>query len=168
MPDDELIALEHENWMTYLTGVVSCTSRDSVTRDGGVVTLLTGLPFDWLNQVLVEHEDATPDGVLAGIARARERGDPIVVRLREGIDDRFVRTMSQAGLEAAGEETSTPDKSARASGRSSDTARTPNRSLAHGARHDGVAWLEACARETLDGERAPGPTFVDWRGRPPP
>ena len=70
MTDDELIALEHENWIAYLTGVVPCTSGATV-RAGGVVTILTGLPFDWFNQVLVEHEEATPGGMLAGVARAR-------------------------------------------------------------------------------------------------
>jgi hypothetical protein len=108
MTCDELIALEHENWIAYLTGVVSCTSRAKVTRTEGVVTILTGLPMDWFNQVLVEHEKATPDGVLAGVAQARERGYPFVVRLREGIDDRFIPTLTQAGLAPAGEETSTP------------------------------------------------------------
>jgi GNAT superfamily N-acetyltransferase len=107
MTDDELIALEHENWIAYLTGVVSCTSRATVTRAGGVVTILTGLPFDWFNQVLVEREQATPEDVLAAVARAREQGDPFVVRLREGIDGRFVRTLARAGLEPEGE-TSTP------------------------------------------------------------
>ena len=108
MTDDELIALEHENWIAYLTGVVRCTSGANVARAGGVVTILTGLPFDWFNQVLVEHEEATPGGMLAGVARGRERGDPFVVRLREGIDDRFVRMLTRAGLESGGEETSTP------------------------------------------------------------
>jgi GNAT superfamily N-acetyltransferase len=108
MTDDGLIALEHENWIAYLTGTASCTSRASVTRAGGVVTILTGLSFDWFNQLLVEDEDATPDGLLAGVARARERGDPFVVRLRRGIDDRFVATLARAGLEPEGEETSTP------------------------------------------------------------
>jgi GNAT superfamily N-acetyltransferase len=108
MTDDELIALEHENWIAYLTGTVTCTSRASVTRAGGVVTILTGLPFDWFNQVLVENEEATPDGLLAGVARARELGDPFVSRLRQGIDDRFIPTLTQAGMEPAGEETSTP------------------------------------------------------------
>lgn len=108
MLDDELIALEHENWIAYLTGVVSCTKRAAVTRAGGLVTILTGLPFDWFNQILVEHEEASPDGVLAGVARAREQGDPFVVRLRAGIDDRFVRTLAEAGLEPMGDETSTP------------------------------------------------------------
>ncbi len=107
MTGDELIALEHENWIAYLTGVVSCASQATVTHAGGVVTILTGLPFDWFNQVLVEHEEATRDGVLAGVARAREQGDPFVVRLREGIDDRFVRTLADAGLEPA-MEPSTP------------------------------------------------------------
>ena len=108
MTDDELIALEHENWIAYLTGVVSCTSRATVTRAGGVVTILTGLPFDWFNQVLVEHAEATRDGVLAGVARAREQGHPFVVRLRDGIDGRFVGTLAEAGLEPEGEAASTP------------------------------------------------------------
>ena len=108
MTDDALIALEHESWIAYLTGVVGCTPRAAVARAGGVVTILTGLPFDWFNQVLVEHEVATPDALLAGVARARERGDPFVVRLREGIDDRFVPTLLQAGLEPEEAETATP------------------------------------------------------------
>ena len=106
--DDELVALEHENWIAYVTGVVSCTGPAEVTRVGGVVTVLTGLPMDWFNQVLIEREEATAAGVLAGVAKARERGDHFVVRLREGIDDRFIPTLTQAGLAAAGEETSTP------------------------------------------------------------
>jgi GNAT superfamily N-acetyltransferase len=108
MTNDELAALEHESWIAYVTGVVSCTSRARVTRAGGVVTVLTGLPMDWFNQVLIERGEATPAGVLAGVAEARERGDHFVVRLREGIDDRFIPTLTQAGLAPAGEETSMP------------------------------------------------------------
>jgi hypothetical protein len=108
MTYDELVALEHENWIGYLTGVVGCTSGAEVTRAGGVVTILTGLPFDWFNQVLIEREGATATGVLAGVAQARERGDHFVVRLREGIDDRFIPTLTQAGLAPAEEATSTP------------------------------------------------------------
>jgi GNAT superfamily N-acetyltransferase len=108
MTPDELVALEHENWIAYVTGVVSCTNRAKVTHSGGVVTILTGLPMDWFNQVLIECEEATPVDVLAGVARARERGDHFVVRLREGIDDRFIPILAQAGLAPAGEETSTP------------------------------------------------------------
>lgn len=108
MTYDELVALEHENWIAYVTGVVSCANRAEVTHAGGVVTILTGLPMDWFNQVLIEREEATPAGVLAGVAAARERGDDFVVRLREGIDDRFIPTLIQAGLAAAGVETVTP------------------------------------------------------------
>ena len=108
MMSDQLVALEHENWIAYLTGVVSCASRPSVPRAGGVVTLLTGLPMDWFSQVLIERDEATPAGVLAGVAEARERGDRFVVRLREGIDDRFIPTLARAGLTPAGEGTSTP------------------------------------------------------------
>jgi GNAT superfamily N-acetyltransferase len=108
MTPDELVALEHENWIAYLTGVASCTSGTSVTRAGGVVTLLTGLSMDWFNQVLIEHGEATSAGVLAAVAEARERGADFVVRLREGIDDRLIPTLTQAGLAATGLETSTP------------------------------------------------------------
>jgi GNAT superfamily N-acetyltransferase len=108
MTSDELVALEHENWIAYVTGVVTCTSRAKVTRVGGVVTLLTGLPMDWFNQVLIERNEATAAGVLDAVALARERGDPFVVRLRERFDDRFIPTLTRAGLARAGEETSTP------------------------------------------------------------
>jgi hypothetical protein len=108
MTHDELVALEHENWIAYVTSVVSCTSAARVTRTGGVVTILTGLPFDWFNQLLIEHDEATPADLLAGLTKARERGHQFVVRLREGIDDRFIPTLAEAGLAPAGEETSTP------------------------------------------------------------
>jgi GNAT superfamily N-acetyltransferase len=108
MTDTELVALEHQNWIAYLTGVVSCTSRAQVRRAGGVVAILTGLPFDWFNQVLIEHEAATPAAVLAGVAQARERGDRFVVRLRVGIDDRFIPTLTQAGLVPESSDTLTP------------------------------------------------------------
>jgi GNAT superfamily N-acetyltransferase len=108
MTRDELAALEHENWVAYLTGVVSCTDRATVTRAGGVVAILSGLPFDWFNQVLIEREEATAAGVLAGVAQGREWGGPFVVRLRDGIDDRFIPTLSQAGLAPEGAETPTP------------------------------------------------------------
>jgi len=104
-PDE--VALEHENWIAYLTGVVSCTDHAQVAHDRGVLTILTGLPFDWFNQVLVERGDATPAGLHAGVAVARDRGEPFVVRLRVGIDDRFIPTLTEAGLAPAGEETST-------------------------------------------------------------
>jgi hypothetical protein len=108
MTSDELVAFEHENWIAYVTGVVRCANRAKVTRSGGVVTLLTGLPMDWFNQVLIEREDATPAGLLAGVGQARERGDHYVVRLREGIDDRFIPTLTQAGLAQAGKGSSMP------------------------------------------------------------
>jgi GNAT superfamily N-acetyltransferase len=92
------VALEHENWIAYLTGVVRCADGAKVTREGGVVTILTDLPFDWFSQVMVEADDAAPEAVMAGAALARERGDPFVVRLRGGIDDRLIPALVQAGF----------------------------------------------------------------------
>jgi GNAT superfamily N-acetyltransferase len=108
MSNDDLVAHEHENWIAYLTGVVTCSGRAKVMRGGGVVTILTGLPFDWFNQILIEREGATPAGVLAGVARARERSPSFVVRLREGLDDRFIATLTRAGLASAREDATTP------------------------------------------------------------
>jgi len=101
-------ALEHENWIGYLTGVVSCTGRAPVTRAGGVVTILTGLPFDWFNQVLIERDGATTPGVMNALALARGQGQRFVVRLREGTDDHFIPTLGEAGLVPAGQATMTP------------------------------------------------------------
>ena len=108
MTEDELSALEHENWIAYLTGVVRCSGRARVTRAGGVVAILTGLPFDWFNQVLIERGEATLADALDGVAEARQRRDPFVVRLREGVDDRFMPALAEAGLRRGGSATTTP------------------------------------------------------------
>jgi hypothetical protein len=107
-----LAVLEHDNWIAYLTGVVACSRRAEVTRAGGAVAILTDLPFDWFNQVLIEREGATPAGVLAGVDKARKHGDPFVVRLRDGIDDRFVVTLARAGLVAKEQDPTTPGMAA--------------------------------------------------------
>ena len=104
----ELAALEHENWIAWMAGVASCGSPITLSRTGGVFTLLTGLPMDWFNQILIEGEDTTPAAVLDAVLQARAQGIDPVVRLRHGIDHRFIPTLSQAGLEAAAPETATP------------------------------------------------------------
>ena len=112
MTSDELAALEHENWIAYLTGVASCNARTMVARSGGVLTLLTGLPMDWFNQILIEDEHATPaavlDAVLDAVIQARAQGIDFVVRLRQGVDDRFIPTLIQAGLEHQPPQTAIP------------------------------------------------------------
>lgn len=108
MTNNELATLEHANWIAYLTGVASCASRTTVTRAGGVVTLLTGLPSDWFNQILIERDEATRPDLLSAIDEARAGAEPFVVRLRSDIDDRFSPTLIQAGMEAMGKEHATP------------------------------------------------------------
>ena len=104
----ERAALEHENWIAYLTGAVRCNRAARVHRDGGAVTILSDIPFDWFNQVLVERPDATPAGLLAGVEEGRVHAGGFVVRLRYGVDDRFIPTLTRTGLVAAGEATTTP------------------------------------------------------------
>jgi GNAT superfamily N-acetyltransferase len=108
MSRGELAALEHENWIAYLTAVATCHARTTVARTGGVVTLLTGLPMDWFNQILIEGEHTTPAAVLDAVIHARAQGIEFVVRLRQAIDDRFIPTLIQAGLESGSPETVTP------------------------------------------------------------
>jgi GNAT superfamily N-acetyltransferase len=104
----ERAALEHENWIAYLTSVVRCTDSGRVHREGGTVTIVSDIPFDWFNQVLVERPDATPVGLLAGVERVFANDSGSVVRLREGIDDRFIPILTKAGLVAADAATTTP------------------------------------------------------------
>ena len=112
MHPNGLAVREHENWISYLTGVVTCSRRAEVTRVGGAVAILTDLPFDWFNQILIEDEGATPAGVLAGVDKGRTLGDRFVVRLREGIDDRFVVTLASAGMVAKEFDPTTPGMAA--------------------------------------------------------
>jgi hypothetical protein len=104
----ERAALEHENWIAYLTGVVRCTNAARVRRDGGAVSILSDIPFDWFNQVLIERPDATRAGLLAVTEAGLGRGSGFVVRLRDDADDRFIPTVTRTGLVAAGEATTTP------------------------------------------------------------
>jgi GNAT superfamily N-acetyltransferase len=108
MKATERAALEHENWIAYLTSAVRCNRTARVHRDGGVVTILSDMPSDWFNQVLVERPDATPAGLLAGVANGRSHIRDFVVRMRAGVDDRFVATLTGAGLVAAGEAATFP------------------------------------------------------------
>jgi GNAT superfamily N-acetyltransferase len=104
----ERAALEHENWIAYLTGVVRCTDSAFVRRAGGAVTILSDLSFDWFNQVLVERSDATPAGLRAGVEAGLAHATGFVVRLRDGPDDRFIPVLTEIGLAAADEAAVTP------------------------------------------------------------
>jgi hypothetical protein len=104
----ERVVLEHENWIAYLTGVVRCTDAARVHRDGGAVSILSDIPFDWFNQVLIERPDATPAGLQAVMQEELGHGSGLVVRLRGGVDDRFMSTLTRTGLVDAGEAATTP------------------------------------------------------------
>jgi hypothetical protein len=104
----ERAALEHENWIAYLTGVAGCAGTARVHREGGALAVLSDMPFDWFNQVLVDRPDASARDVLACVEHGRARGGSFVVRLREGADDRFVPLLTRSSFVPAGDDTFVP------------------------------------------------------------
>ena len=101
-------ALEHENWIAYLTGVGRCSPSVEIERIHGVVGIRSSMPFDWFNQVLVERDRARVVDLLAAAEKRRVGAESPIVRLRDGIDDRFIPGLTRAGWLAAGQGTMTP------------------------------------------------------------
>lgn len=101
-------ALEHENWIAYLTGVASCSETVQIRRIGGVLGIRSGMPFDWFNQVLVESDDATASDLLTAVGRATHSVDDPIVRLRDGTDSRLIPDLTSDGWIAGGAGSTTP------------------------------------------------------------
>ncbi len=95
-----LAGLEHGNWIDYLAASVALNPNGLVVRDRGIVTLLGHVPMRFFNQILVEDPTATASAITDGVTRGRARGDPFVVSLRDGLDDRFTSLMTGLGLVA--------------------------------------------------------------------
>lgn len=108
MTSPDRAALEHENWIAYLTGVGRCSPSVEIHQIGGVVGIHSDMPFDWFNQVLIERDDALASDLLAAVDPAVRRADGLLVRLRAGIDDRFPPSLARAGWIAADAGTMTP------------------------------------------------------------
>lgn len=105
-------ALEHENWIGYLTGIARGSAAVEVERYRGIVAIRSAVPFDWLNQVLVERNDSRAEDLLAIAGRSVLEADAPIVRLRAGVDDRFVPALEAAGWSSAGADTITPGMTA--------------------------------------------------------
>ena len=108
MTSPDRATLEHENWIAYLTGVGRFSSAVEIGRIDGVVGIRSSMPFDWFNQVLVERDDAPASALLAAASAGPAGTDGPIIRLRDGIDDRFVPALMRAGWVAAGPGTMTP------------------------------------------------------------
>lgn len=93
-----LARLEHENMIEADIVAASQVPRSIVRREGGVATILTGLPVRVFNQVVVAETSASPDAIRAGVEVARERGDRFAVTLRRGTDDRYRPVVDGLGL----------------------------------------------------------------------
>jgi GNAT superfamily N-acetyltransferase len=94
-----LAALEHENMVEAMTGVAVAVAGARVRRSGGVAFFATGLPIRLFNQVIVEDETATNDGIVEAVGAMRARKAHFVVSLRRGTDARYVPLMADLGLE---------------------------------------------------------------------
>jgi GNAT superfamily N-acetyltransferase len=93
-----LALFEHENMIEALATAAAPVPEALVERADGVALIATGLPPRLFNQVLVERDGVRPEAITAAVAKTRHRGDPFVVSLRAGMDDRFLPLMAQLGL----------------------------------------------------------------------
>jgi GNAT superfamily N-acetyltransferase len=93
-----LARLEHENMVEALATAAALAPDALVERADGVALIATGLPPRLFNQVLVERDSVRPEAITAAVAKTRDRGDPFVVSLRAGMDDRHLPLMEQLGL----------------------------------------------------------------------
>jgi len=162
-------ALEHENWIAYLTGVGRCNAWVDIERIGGTVSIRSSMPFDWFNQVLVEREDALASDLIAAARSGSRSTESHVVRLRDGIDDRFIAGITAAGWEAAPSGTMTPGMVAYPLAHLRDKAPgPPDLSIRHVTDRAGVEDHRAVVAEGFDVIRdvAAGTTDLGLLGTP--
>ena len=108
MTSPDRAALEHENWIAYLTGVARSSKTVEIRRIGGALGIRSSMPFDWFNQVLVERPDATAADLLTAARPVTHGGNRPIVRLRDDTDDRFIPELIAAGWVAAAAGPMTP------------------------------------------------------------
>ena len=99
MDDATLARLEHGNMLETMVSLIANVSGSLVRRGDGVALLASGLPARFFNQVVIEDDRATADGLATAVATMRERGAPFLVHLRRGIDDLMAPIVKELGLE---------------------------------------------------------------------
>ncbi len=164
MDDSTLARHEHENMIGAIALAGGQAARAHIERSGGVTAILTGLPLRLFNQVIVEDDQATADSISAAVALARDRGDPFVVNLRAGTDDKHLPTMDSLGLVPLSDNPWMPGMALHPLPPSGSTAPAPGHEIRRITDAAGVAdhirtaadgfgmpreWLEAIMSETL-------------------
>ncbi len=96
--DAELARLELENELDLWRRAVALSPRGASDRDASVAWFASGLPFPYFNQVLTVGSPVEPADLARAIAILRGRGDPFMVRIRDGDDDPLVPQLLSLGL----------------------------------------------------------------------
>lgn len=103
MDDATLARLEHENFIASGLVALGGVPGALIRRDGGVVTLLSGLPLLLFNQILIESSRADPGALQDAVEAARARGHRFVVDVRSGSDDHVIPEVGELGLVMLGD-----------------------------------------------------------------
>ena len=89
---------ERGNLIETFEVITAAQPNGVVRREGGVLTIASGLPMSLFNQIFIESESASPTAVAEAVALMRERGAPWVLTLATGLDDRFPSVAVDLGL----------------------------------------------------------------------
>lgn len=95
---NDLQRSEHGNLIETFGVVASVQPNGIFRRDGGVVTIASGLQMSLFNQIFIESDAASAAEVADAVALMRDVSAPWALTLAEGLDDRFVPVATSLGL----------------------------------------------------------------------
>lgn len=97
---NDLQRSEHRNLIEAFGVIASAQPNGAFRRDGGVVTIATGLQMSLFNQIFIESEPGSASAIALAeaVALMRKVGAPWALTLAVGLDDRLRAVAADLGL----------------------------------------------------------------------